>query len=270
MIQWRWHGAIKKDHLPTLLLLRSTTLVLIIRVVVEISFLILWNVLGEEFGNILVVFQENLGQERGHTLILIVVEGSGKTNVTNTRSTTYDELVEAMWGFKDHTNAMNVLIFTVVVDRREIEVDDVHDVAYIKTSTGNTSGDHDGSFARAECTDCIFALALSTIGVDGGGRQTTVEEVVVNEVCRLLGSNKHHGARGWQGDEKIIKSLLLGVVLDPDDLEVVREDFVSQRDSTYVLLDVDVSGTSSTDADTNMITGEVLLGQSTHLLVESS
>lgn len=45
---------------------------------------------------------------------------------------------------------MNVLVFTIVFDFRKIEVDDMHDVADIQTSTRDTSGDQDRAFAIPE------------------------------------------------------------------------------------------------------------------------
>jgi hypothetical protein len=47
---------------------------------------------------------------------------------------------------------MNVFILTVVLDGRQIEVDDVHDVANIEATSGNTGSDHDGGFTSLEGT----------------------------------------------------------------------------------------------------------------------
>ena len=55
--------------------------------------------------------------------------------------------------------------------------------------------------------------------MNGGRRKTHVEEVVVDEVGRLLGLDEDEGTGWWHGDQEIIQSLLLGVALDPDDLE---------------------------------------------------
>ena len=54
--------------------------------------------------------------------------------------------------------------------------------------------------------------------MNGGRRETHVEEIVVNKVSGLLGLDEHESARRWHRDQEIVKSLLLGVTLDPDDL----------------------------------------------------
>lgn len=64
----------------------------------------------------------------------------------------------------------------------------------------------------------VFSLTLSAIGVNRGGRKTHVEKVVVDEVCSLLGLDEDESTGRRHGDQEIVKSLLLGVALDPDDL----------------------------------------------------
>ena len=103
---------------------------------------------------------------------------------------------------------MNVLIFTVVLDGREVKVDDMHDITNVKTTSRDTGSDHDGCFASAEGTtvvvssaseakrvnlQSILALTLSTIGVDRGGGQTVVEQEVIDEVRRLLALDEDQG-----------------------------------------------------------------------------
>lgn len=133
---------------------------------------------------------------------------------------------------------MNVLIFTVVLDSREVEVDDMHNITNVKTTSGDTSSDHDRSLACAKSTpdivntiseskafdsQCVLTLALSAIRVDRGGRQTVVEQEVVDEVRSLLGLDEDQGTRRWHRDQEIVQSLLLCVALNPDDLIVVSE-----------------------------------------------
>ena len=64
----------------------------------------------------------------------------------------------------------------------------------------------------------IFSLTLSAIRVNRSGRKTHVEQVVVDKVSGLLGLDEHKSSRGWHGDQQIVKSLLLGIAFDPDDL----------------------------------------------------
>ena len=68
----------------------------------------------------------------------------------------------------------------------------------------------------------IFTLTLSSIRVNGSRRETHVEEIVINKVGSLLGLDEDESARRWHGDQEIVKSLLLGITLDPDDLWCVR------------------------------------------------
>ena len=78
---------------------------------------------------------------------------------------------------------MNILVLAIVFDSWKIEVDDVHDITNIETSSGNTSRNEDRTFAATESSPVgyisidqsqtrrslhgILTLSLSTIGVDG-------------------------------------------------------------------------------------------------------
>ena len=128
---------------------------------------------------------------------------------------------------------MNVLIRAVVLDGWEVEVDDMHHIAYVQATSRDTSSHHDRSLAGTECTavivrtefklgsfnlQSVLSLTLCAIGMDGCRRKTVVEEEVVNEVRSLLALHKHQGS-GWRhGNQKIVQRLLLSVPLDPDDL----------------------------------------------------
>lgn len=62
--------------------------------------------------------------------------------------------------------------------------------------------------------------------MDGSGRQSQVEEIVINEVGSLLGSNKDKGA-GWRhGDQQVVKSLHLLVLIGPHDLDLVSDNII--------------------------------------------
>jgi hypothetical protein len=67
----------------------------------------------------------------------------------------------------------------------------------------------------------ILSLSLGAIGVDGGGRQTVIEQEIVNEVCSLLALDKYQSAAGRHRDQEIVESLLFGIAFDPDDLHGV-------------------------------------------------
>jgi len=48
------------------------------------------------------------------------------------------------------TNAMNILITTIVLNGREVKVDNVHDIANVETSCRDTSSDEDRALASTE------------------------------------------------------------------------------------------------------------------------
>ena len=49
-----------------------------------------------------------------------------------------------------HTNAMNIFIDTTMVDTWQIIVDDVHDIANVKTTSGDGGCDEDRTFSCTE------------------------------------------------------------------------------------------------------------------------
>ena len=75
----------------------------------------------------------------------------------------------------------------------------------------------EGGKARCD-SQSILSLTLGAIRVDGGGRETHVEQVIVDEVRGLLGLDEDESAGWWHGDQEIIQSLLLCVALNPDNL----------------------------------------------------
>lgn len=111
-----------------------------------------------------------------------------------------------------HTNAVNVFVNAAVKHVWKVVVDDVHDVANVKTAGRDTSSDEDGTLAGAErtatmkseaCGDVgridsqrILTFALSTIRVNRGCWHSEIEQEVIKEVDTLLGVAEDECARG--------------------------------------------------------------------------
>ena len=55
--------------------------------------------------------------------------------------------------------------------------------------------------------------------MNGCGRKTLVEQEVIDNVHAFLGSAKDQSSGRWRSDEEVVKSLLLLVLLNPDDLQ---------------------------------------------------
>lgn len=115
---------------------------------------------------------------------------------------------------------MDVFVLAVVINGWQIEVDDMHHVLDINTSSRNTSGDKNGRSTFLESTQCVLPLSLSSVGMNGSRRQTIVEEEVVNEVSSFLRANKNKSASGRAGNEQVVQRLLFLVLVDVNNLSV--------------------------------------------------
>lgn len=144
------------------------------------------------------------------------------------------------WGL---TNAMGVLLDTAKVGVGKIEVDDVHHVLDVETTSGDSSSDEDAYGTDAERTNGILTLALGAIRVDRRGGHTDIVQVVVKLVGATLAVDEDNGTSGGTRVQQVEKSLALGRWLDIDD----------------VLLDVGGCGSSTSNADADKVVGEMLL-----------
>lgn len=111
------------------------------------------------------------------------------------------------------TNAMNVLILTIVLDLWQIIIHNVHHVSDVKSSTRHSSSNEDWGCSFSECSatesQCefirseskyvhrVFTLALSAVSVNRSTWETQVEEVIVHEISRLLGLDKDQSSCWW-------------------------------------------------------------------------
>jgi len=138
---------------------------------------------------------------------------------------------------------VGVLLDTAKVGVREIEVDHVHHVLDVETTSGDSGRDEDANCTDAKRANSVFTLALGAIRVDRGGRHTNVVQVVVELVGAALAVDEHDGTGGRTRVQQVEESLALGRGLDIDD----------------VLLDVGVCGASTANADADKVVGEVLL-----------
>jgi hypothetical protein len=65
---------------------------------------------------------------------------------------------------------------------------------------------------------CIFALTLSAVRMDGSRRHSQVVEEVVEIVDTSLGVTENHCPRWWHRKKKIVGGLLLVVLVTPENL----------------------------------------------------
>ena len=150
------------------------------------------------------------------------------------------------------TDTMSVLLNATILGRRHVIVDNVHDIMDIKATSRNTSGDQDWSLARTKSTNGILTLLLGTVAVNRSTRDGGVVKEVVNLISRALAVHEDDGT-SWRGRHKQIEeSLTLGMCLNED----------------HILLDVDMTATSTTNSDTDVIVCKVLLGEITSDLGE--
>ena len=64
-----------------------------------------------------------------------------------------------------HTNSVNIFVNAVVVHARQVIVDNVHDVADIKTTRGDRSSNEDGAFTSSEGTPVESKHSSEAAGV---------------------------------------------------------------------------------------------------------
>jgi hypothetical protein len=135
----------------------------------------------------------------------------------------------------------------------KIIVDNVHNVLDIQATSGDTSGNQDGTLSRTESDECIFTLTLSTITMDRGGRQLEVVKVVVKGISSALVVDENKRTSRRSRAKQVVQSLLLLELINPND----------------VLGDVVVGGTDTTDLDLNKIIRKEVRSESPNGLLES-
>ena len=159
-------------------------------------------------------------------------------------------MLSSAWG---HTNAVSVFLDTSVVNGWEVIVDDVHDVADVNATGTNSSGHKNGCIARPKSSHGSLTLLLSSITVDGSNRKLQV----VQEVVKIVGfhaavdeDDSSHAVHLFEETDQNI-TLLVTLSLQND------------------LLDVGCGTSGPTNTETNVRSGEVVLGEITSSLGES-
>lgn len=108
---------------------------------------------------------------------------------------------------------MRVLLDTAVVERRELKVDDVHDVANVDAASADTRGNQNGGLASAEGAHGGLTVLLRALTMDGNDREAGVPKVVIEAVDLVAAVGKNDGAHASHLLEKLEKkSTLLGTV----------------------------------------------------------
>ena len=129
----------------------TLTIILIRRVVIEIRLLVIGRLaIFPEVRKICLGFDEDLDKIVEHGFVPIVDEGSGQTLIANASSSTWYRLAWKHCNRLRLTDAVNVLVHAIVFDIWAVIVDDVHDIADVEATSGDSGGDKDGGFASAE------------------------------------------------------------------------------------------------------------------------
>ena len=150
----------------------------------------------KERGNLLVGLLEEVNHVADNTTVSTVEESSGNTGVTSTTST---------------TDTVNVVINV----GGKIVVDNVGDIRNIQTTSSNSGCDKDRATTRTEHVQSTLTLALGAVTVDGGGRETLVQEEVRQSVCHALCLNENKGeTSSSMGVENVKQDGALVVVFD--------------------------------------------------------
>lgn len=131
--------------------------VLVVRIVVKGHGVLRGLVRFEEVGDTLLALNEDLDKVGSNLgVLLIVVERSRETLVTDTRGTSCSVLAtwdDQMGLLVDNlTNAVDILSSSTMQSTRKVEVDYMHDILDVQATSRNTSGDEDRAFGRAEGT----------------------------------------------------------------------------------------------------------------------
>lgn len=69
----------------------------------------------------------------------------------------------------------------------QVKVNNVLDVGYIKTASGNGSGNQDRRLPVAEAAQRVLSLALRAIAVDARNWKAHLMQELLEHVCALLG-----------------------------------------------------------------------------------
>jgi hypothetical protein len=166
---------------------------------------------------------EELKQVTDDTTVATVEEGSGDTGVTSTTGT---------------TDTVDV----VVNVSGQIVVDDVGHVGDIETTSSNSSGNQDGATTVTEELQSTLTLTLGAVTVNGGSRETLVDEEVGEGVGHTLGLDE---------DESQTSAAV--------SVEDVQEDgaLVSVLDVLNLLSDVLRGRSDTTDGQEDVVLEEV-------------
>lgn len=140
---------------------------------------------------------------------------------------------------------MDVLLYSTMVDRRQLIVDNVHDVTNVDATSTNASSNENGCVPCSKTPHGSFSVSLRAVTVDRNDGQFTIPEKVVQIIHLHSAVDKDDGANSSHLLEKVDQSIPLVTAVNLDD----------------VLLDVCRSASSSTDTESNMRLSEILLGQ---------
>lgn len=137
-----------------------------------------------------------------------------------------------------------------MVHRRQVVIDYVHDVAHVDATSRDSSGNQNRRGASTERPHGRLAVKLGPITVDGGDWQLHVEQEIVQTINFLAAVGKDDGANAVHLIQQLEKkvSLLMGLRLHDKLLDVFR------------------GAASAANAEADVSSGQVVLGQVTSFL----
>lgn len=140
---------------------------------------------------------------------------------------------------------MSVFFDTTVVHGGKVVVDDVHHIANINTTSGNSSCNQNRRITRAESSHRSFSLLLCAVTMDGSDRKLHVEEEIIQVVRFLAAVHEDDGANSGHFLQEPNKKLALLMSLSLEDN----------------LLDIGRGASRSTYSESDVRGGKVFLGQ---------
>jgi hypothetical protein len=143
------------------------------------------------------------------------------------------------------TNAVRILLNAAMVHRREVVVDDVHDITHVNAAGGDAGCNENRALAAAESAHGGLTLNLVSLAVHGSARHALTKEEVVNLLDRASGVGEDDGPRRRQRLDQVNQRLPFQVRLNPDD----------------VLLDVAVRTAGATNPKADMSIREMGFGE---------
>jgi hypothetical protein len=142
---------------------------------------------------------------------------------------------------------MRVLLDAAVVDRWHVVVDDMQDILHVNATGSHSGSNENRGISRSESPHSRLSLLLGTLTVHGGDWQMHVEKEIIQVVSSLTTVDEDDRANAMHLLEQLDQQffLLMGFSLKNN------------------LLDVGCSASGTANAESNVRSGEIVLGKVT-------